>query len=119
MSENSKWPGDDCPPDCRYGMKISASAQGVNHRHCGYILYTGKPRGCEPGRGCSRYDNGKKAAPAAEPVVRPTIGPPRWAAPARELWEDGISKAEIARRLGITWSQVDYRCRMHWEKGEV
>jgi hypothetical protein len=95
-------------------MKIATTAQGVNHRHCGYILYTGKPRGCEPGMGCSRYDNGKKA----EPAVRPIIGPPRWAAPARELWEDGISKAEIARRLGITWSQVDYRAKMHWEKGE-
>ena len=107
------------PPDCIYSMKFTTTAQGFAHRHCGYILKAGRSRGCEPGKGCTRYDNGKKAAPAAEPVVRPTIGPPRWAAPARELWEDGISKAEIARRLGITWSQVDYRRRMHWEKGEV
>lgn len=106
------------PPDCIYSMKFTTTAQGLAHRHCGYILKAGRSRGCEPGPGCLRYDNGKKATPAAEPVVRPTIGPPRWAAPARELWEDGISKAEIARRLGITWSQVDYRCRMHWEKGE-
>ena len=119
MSDNSKWPGDDCPPDCRYSMKTSASAKGVSHRHCGYILYTSKPRGCEPGRGCSRYDNGKKAVQNMPPAGKPTIGPPRWAAPARELWEEGHTKAEIARRLGITWSQVDYRCKMHWQRGEV
>ena len=119
MSDISKWPGDRCPPDCIYSMVGSSTNDEQRHRHCGYILKGDNgSRGCEIGANCIRYDNGKKAASAAEPVVRPTIEPPRWAAPARELWEDGISKAEIARRLGITWSQVDYRAKMHWEKGE-
>lgn len=115
----TKWPGDACPLDCRYSMKLSFAAKGIAHRHCGYILYTDKPRGCEPGRACTRYDNGKKAVQAMAPTGKPRKPrKPGWAREGRELWEDGISKAEIARRLGVSWSQVGYRCKMHWKKNE-
>ena len=113
-----KWPGDACPPDCRYSMRLTGATHGTGRRHCGYILYTGKPRGCEPGKACTRYDNGKKAVQAMAPVGKRSIRPPRWAREGRALWEDGHNKAEIARRLGVSWSQVDYRCKMHWKKNE-
>ena len=112
MSDKSKWPGDECPPDCRYAMKISASAQGVSHRHCGYILYTGKHRGCEPGRGCSRYDNGKKKKPPTKGV-----GPAWDVAEGRKMWPQGATYLEIAESLGTTRASVDRRVRLYWRKG--
>lgn len=42
-----------CPLDCRYLMAYQHN-QDYSH-HCGYILMTGRSRGCDPGRGCTRY----------------------------------------------------------------
>ena len=112
MSDKSKWPGDDCPPDCIYAMKLATKSQGWCHRHCGYILKAGQSRGCEPGKGCTRYDNGKR-------VAAPTrgVGPSWNVALGRELWLQGTTYGAIAEKVGTSRASVERRARMYWKNG--
>ena len=111
-----KWPGDECPPDCRYSMKSNSTGDGRAHRHCGYILMAGKVRGCDPGAGCVRYDNGRRPRRAMAVKDR---RPYAWdIARGRKLWQQGWTQGAIARELGISQASVERRVRLHWKKGE-
>ena len=112
MAENSKWPGDECPPDCIYAMKFTTTAQGFAHRHCGYILKVGRSRGCEPGKGCLRYDNGRQGKPPTKGV-----GPSWNVALGRELWLQGTTYGAIAEKVGTSRASVERRARMYWKNG--
>lgn len=112
MSDNSKWPGDDCPPDCIYSMKFATTSQGWCHRHCGYILKAGQSRGCEPGKGCLRYDNGRREKPPTKGV-----GPSWNVALGRELWLQGTTYGAIAEKVGTSRASVERRARMYWKNG--
>lgn len=101
----TKWPGDECPPDCRYSMKMSSTGHGDPHRHCGFILYEGQIRGCEPGKGCARYRAGRRPVPVKWDTAR-----------GRQMWLSGRSNSEIARELGVCKATVQNRKARFWKK---
>lgn len=111
-----RFPGDECPPNCVYSMRLNAKTEGISHRHCGYILKTGRSRGCEPGKGCKRYENRKQ--PPNQPM---TVKNPRqlsWDVKrGRELWQQGRTLAAIAEELGISRASVARRVAEYWKKG--
>lgn len=113
MSDKSKWPGDECPPDCIYSMVGSSTNDEQRHRHCGYILKGDNgSRGCEIGANCIRYDNGKKKKPPTRGV-----GPAWDVAKGRQMWLQGATYLEIAESLGTTRASVDRRARLYWKNG--
>lgn len=113
--DRMRYPGDACPPDCRYSMAFSSTGDGRCHRHCGFILRTGRIRGCDCGPGCIRYDNGRKPEQAGQ--EKSPFGL-RWdVARGRRLWEQGESQGAIAREMGISRASVERRAKMYWKKG--
>lgn len=55
----------------------AASCKGCTHRgktnsisSCDYILNTGKPRGCAPGKGCIHYEKAKRKSRRKAPEWR-------------------------------------------------
>lgn len=130
--ENLKWPGDQCPPDCAYTMRFSTAGDGIIHRHCGYILKAGQMRGCEPGPGCTRYQGGGAATPAAMSVKAPKARVPRPAPIKRkprlpqwdtrkgyELYRQGLSTGRIAEVMGVGLYAVQYYRQKYWNHGKL
>ena len=112
MAEKYEWPGDECPPDCIYAMKLATTSQGWCHRHCGYILKTDQSRGCEPGKNCTRYDNGSNGGALVK-----SVGPAWNVALGRELWQQGVPQRKIAEQLGTSTASVERRVRLYWKHG--
>lgn len=44
-----KDPVDSCPKDCEYLSRLSG------FKYCNYLEVAGTPRGCKPGKGCTKY----------------------------------------------------------------
>lgn len=45
-----------CRPGCVFSMCLRSGEIGSDGvRHCGFILKTGKSRGCDPGPACTQY----------------------------------------------------------------
>lgn len=121
----------NCPPGCAYAMKLSNSGDGRITFHCGYILITGKMRGCDPGQGCSRYEKQRQDHPKKQgrPLVvknegsrkkakPPTPPGPKWdVARGRELWLRGYSHRKIAEELGCSILSVHERVSRCWKHG--
>lgn len=77
---------------------------------CDYILIVGHPRPCPAGAGCT--------ARILKKDVKKKMGKPRWdTALGKQMWEQGMSDAEIARHFHIAANTVTHQRRSYWEKG--
>ena len=95
-----------CPDDC-----IHKHLVGGIPVICGYLLDTGKMRGCDPGMDCIRYVP-KKSGTRRGPKT------PKWdLEKGREMWQAGCKDKEIAAALGAKVESVRNYRRCHWQKG--
>lgn len=102
-----------CPPGCAYAMSCDSGPEGV---HCGFILYTGRPRGCDPGPGCNQYRKKKRPVRAALRIRK--AGPKfTWDVDAgKRMWLEGKTDREIADALGVKRETVGNLRRKKWMK---
>lgn len=123
-----------CPPGCVYSMVAGGATDGVCSQHCGFILYTGQLRGCDPGPGCTRYRTGRRcgsipgvqAVVAEGNVIRPDGTIRRaggrkftWDEQAgKRMWLEGKTDRQIADALGIRRDTVGDCRRRKWMKEE-
>lgn len=89
---------DDCPRDCVYRKRI-----GGHTDYCAYWEIAGKMRGCDPGKGCKRYDRKKHGRATWDIEV------------GRTMFEDGKTCREISRALGVEYDKV-WACVRRWRK---
>ncbi len=110
-----------CRPGCRYAMAMTSRAEGTELRGCGYLLQTGKMRGCDPGPECSRYQRGQRRQRGSGAGLRnygQKQGPKfKWDAEAgRRMWLEGKTDREIADALGTRRDNVGFVRRKYWMK---
>lgn len=96
---------EDCPEDCIYRETVNGS--GIN---CGFLLATGKMRGCEPGPGCLRYVGRNPGC-----ITGYHHKKPKWdTAEGRRMWEAGRSIREIAEKVGVHVETVRSYMKRNW-----
>ncbi len=84
-----------CPPKCKYSGVVS------HYRCCDYLEIVGKPRGCEGGQNCEKYERAVKKVRRYASHLRSY--PSRLtfdAESARKLIELGLSDKAVAEELG-------------------
>lgn len=62
-----------CPPGCKYAQVLDVEGNQTRY-HCGYILQTGSPRGCDPGTWCNKYTP-KPGFKPRKPIKRQPVEP--------------------------------------------
>lgn len=107
-----------CPPGCVYAMQAHNGGDGRKVEHCGYILYTDKPRGCDPGKNCKRYQKGDRRHAALRVRQRRSGGCAfQWDERAGyRMWKEGHTDREIADALGTKRDIVGDTRRRKWMK---
>lgn len=112
----SYWYPLDCKAECKYRSGEDGG--------CNFILMTGKMRGCEPGKDCSRYR--RRINPRKKGDI--TLGgqDKRKAEKAPwdhqkgyDLWNTGKSMQAIADELKISKRAVQFRKEHYWAFGRV